>query len=143
MIPWTITHARGGARKLCKRCIGFGRIYRALPLPAGEFLCDACGGSGAREDRGNTIERLKPMKAEPIHDQPGADLQQALERIMTNSAEWLDAPNAAFDGATPRNLIRRGERNRIWDMIHAVESGEPGAVLKPRIAEHLTTDLKQ
>ena len=41
-------------------------------------------------------------------------------------AGWLQVPNPAFDGSTPRQVIERGETDRLWRMIHAIESGEPG-----------------
>lgn len=41
-------------------------------------------------------------------------------------AGWLQEPNPAFDGSTPLQIIERGETNRLWRMMHAIESGEPG-----------------
>lgn len=39
---------------------------------------------------------------------------------------WLKEPNPAFDGSTPVQVIERGETDRIWRMIHELQSGEPG-----------------
>src|SRR6266496_5843332 len=39
---------------------------------------------------------------------------------------WLKAPNPAFDGSTPLQVIERGETDRIWRMIYELQSGEPG-----------------
>jgi DNA-binding transcriptional regulator YdaS (Cro superfamily) len=39
---------------------------------------------------------------------------------------WLQTPNDAFDGSTPLQVIERGEVDRLWRMIHRLESGEPG-----------------
>lgn len=39
--------------------------------------------------------------------------------------EWLKAPNPAFDGSTPLQVIERGETDRIWRMIYIAETGEP------------------
>ena len=39
---------------------------------------------------------------------------------------WLQVPNPAFEGSTPLQVIERGETDRIWKMIYALESGEPG-----------------
>ncbi len=41
-------------------------------------------------------------------------------------AEWLQEPNPAFDGSTPLQVIERGEADRLWRMVYALESGEPG-----------------
>jgi len=53
----------------------------------------------------------------------------ALADLMENPkevAEWLQEPNPAFDGSTPVQVIERGETDRLWRMIYALESGEPG-----------------
>jgi hypothetical protein len=39
---------------------------------------------------------------------------------------WLRSSNPAFDGATPLQLFERGESDRLWRMIHELESGQPG-----------------
>jgi DNA-binding transcriptional regulator YiaG len=36
---------------------------------------------------------------------------------------WLDAPNEAFDGLKPLEVIERGEIDRLWGMIFYLESG--------------------
>lgn len=41
-------------------------------------------------------------------------------------AGWLQDPNSAFDGSTALQVIERGETDRLWRMIYALESGEPG-----------------
>lgn len=38
---------------------------------------------------------------------------------------WLERPNPAFEGATPLQLIERGEIDRLWEMIHLVRAGHP------------------
>lgn len=56
-------------------------------------------------------------------------LFDALNDLMENPrqlAEWLQEPNPAFDGSTPVQVIERGESDRLWRMIYALESGEPG-----------------
>ena len=40
--------------------------------------------------------------------------------------QWLKSPNPAFDGSTPLQLMERGELDRIWRMVHELESGQPG-----------------
>jgi hypothetical protein len=56
-------------------------------------------------------------------------LFDALADLMENPkevAEWLQEPNSAFDGSTPLQVIERGEIDRLWRMIHTLESGDPG-----------------
>ena len=52
----------------------------------------------------------------------------ALERLVAKEAigPWIKEPNPAFDGSTPLQVIERGEIDRLWRMIHELESGEPG-----------------
>ena len=54
-------------------------------------------------------------------------LFEALERLVSPEAigAWLKDPNPAFDGSTPLQVIERGETDRIWRMMHELESGEP------------------
>jgi DNA-binding transcriptional regulator YiaG len=54
-------------------------------------------------------------------------LFEALERLVSPEAigPWLKDPNPAFDGSTPLQVIERGETDRIWRMLHELESGEP------------------
>ena len=57
-----------------------------------------------------------------------AELQQlftALEEVVESSAidAWLTAPNDAFDGLKPLEVIERGEIERIWQMIDQLRSG--------------------
>ena len=52
-------------------------------------------------------------------------LQHALARVMAPSAigQWLTTPNDAFEGQTPLQVIERGQIDRLWRMIHQLESG--------------------
>lgn len=54
-------------------------------------------------------------------------LQVALARIMAPEAiaGWLAAPNPAFDGLKPLEVIERGHIDRIWRMVFLLESGAP------------------
>lgn len=54
-------------------------------------------------------------------------LYQALARVIRSDAiaDWLDAPNPAFAGLKPLEVIERGEIDRIWQMIFHLESGIP------------------
>lgn len=52
-------------------------------------------------------------------------MQKRLAEVMEEGAlpKWLDAPNQAFDGLKPLEVIERGEIDRLWEMIHDLESG--------------------
>ena len=54
-------------------------------------------------------------------------LTSALKKVIepTYLAEWLSTPNQAFEGLKPIEVIERGEVDRIWRMIYALESGLP------------------
>ncbi|MDB5384623.1 MAG: hypothetical protein JWM11_269 [Planctomycetaceae bacterium] len=54
-------------------------------------------------------------------------LTNALSEIMHKDAigSWLQAPNSAFDGLKPLEVIERGEIDRIWSMIFFLRSGVP------------------
>jgi DNA-binding transcriptional regulator YiaG len=65
-------------------------------------------------------------------DEPGLRRIREIERFQARLAEvvtpdtipgWLDAPNDAFDGLKPLEVIERGEIDRLWDMIFYLESG--------------------
>ena len=55
-------------------------------------------------------------------------LQQALARVMRTEfvGQWLQAPNTAFEGLKPIEVVERGEIDRIWRMIYMLEAGQPG-----------------
>lgn len=39
---------------------------------------------------------------------------------------WFVAPNDAFDGLKPIEVIERGEIDRLWEMVFRLRSGMPG-----------------
>jgi DNA-binding transcriptional regulator YiaG len=55
-------------------------------------------------------------------------LQQALAGVMKPEfvGTWLQTSNDAFGGLKPIEVIERGEVDRLWRMIHELESGTPG-----------------
>jgi hypothetical protein len=64
--------------------------------------------------------------------EPGRRRIRELERFRERLSEvvaadaipgWLDAPNDAFDGLKPLEVIERGEIDRLWNMIFYLESG--------------------
>ena len=54
-------------------------------------------------------------------------LVDALGQVMQASfiGDWLQVPNDAFAGLKPIEVIERGEVDRLWRMIHVLESGQP------------------
>jgi hypothetical protein len=64
--------------------------------------------------------------------EPGLRRIKELDRFRDRLSEvvapdvipsWLDAPNEAFDGLKPLEVIERGEIDRLWNMIFYLESG--------------------
>jgi len=40
--------------------------------------------------------------------------------------DWFNAPNDAFGGLKPIEVIERGEIDRLWEMFYRLRSGMPG-----------------
>ena len=55
-------------------------------------------------------------------------LLDGLSRVMEPArvGRWLKQPNAACGRSTPLQVVERGEMDRIWRMLCALESGQPG-----------------
>lgn len=55
-------------------------------------------------------------------------LCDSLSEVVEPSAlgDWLGAPNDAFDGFKPLEIIERGEIDRLWEMSYRLRSGIPG-----------------
>jgi hypothetical protein len=71
----------------------------------------------------------EPIKGAAI--QKVTELQRlttALEQLVEPEAigPWFQTPNSRFEGSTPAQLVERGESDRLWRMIHLLESGQPG-----------------
>jgi DNA-binding transcriptional regulator YiaG len=51
-------------------------------------------------------------------------LAAALAQIMSERAvgDWLRAPNSAFEGQRPLQLLERGEADRLWQMVHQIDA---------------------
>ena len=54
-------------------------------------------------------------------------LRAALATVVRREAvsAWLDAPNPAFGGLKPLEVIERGEIDRLWRMVHELGGGVP------------------
>ncbi len=87
-----------------------------------------------------TFARLTGFPEQAIADwekgkavsEPGLRRMREIERSQDRLAElvraetipaWLEAPNPAFDGLKPLEVIERGEIDRLWSMIFYLESG--------------------
>lgn len=55
-------------------------------------------------------------------------LHAALSRVMKAEfvGTWLQTPNQAFEKLKPIEVVERGEIDRLWKMIHVLESGQAG-----------------
>lgn len=95
----------GLTRKLFSRLTGYSE--RALAKWEGQEALAAASRQRMRE-----IQRL----------------QQALASVMKPEfvGTWLQTPNDAFGGLKPIEVVERGEVDRLWWMIHELESGTPG-----------------
>ncbi len=74
----------------------------------GDLECEACG------------EEYRIIVIPP-------KLMKALSRVIQYEVlpDWMSKENPAFDNQTPLQLIEAGQTDRIWQMIHQLESGEP------------------
>ncbi|MEM7478202.1 MAG: antitoxin Xre/MbcA/ParS toxin-binding domain-containing protein [Planctomycetota bacterium] len=55
-------------------------------------------------------------------------LCDALTDVVEPSAlgDWFDAPNDAFGGLKPIEVIERGEIDKLWEMFFKLRSSLPG-----------------
>ena len=104
---------RGGGELLLRQRLGFSRPQFARLIPVSErSLADIEKGKAASESVSRSLAQLQR-------------LIKALEEVIESSAigPWLTAPNDAFDGLKPLEVIDRGEIDRIWQMIYKLRSG--------------------
>lgn len=67
-----------------------------------------------------------PGRKEPM-DQANELYVALSEAITTESLDkWLIAPNNAFDGLKPIEIIEHGEIDRLWEMVFRLRNGTPG-----------------
>ena len=58
-------------------------------------------------------------------------LEQEQDRVLKDVkgvreesiGKWLKAPNPAFEGLKPLEVIDRGESDRLWEMVYFLRSG--------------------
>lgn len=73
--------------------------------------------AGDQEPNEATIRKLKELER----------LADALAGVMKGEsiARWLAEPAPAFEPLSPLEVIKRGQVDRIWQMIFLLESGAP------------------
>jgi hypothetical protein len=98
----TVRGRFGLSRKLFSRLAGFSE----------RAIADWEGGKPVSEPGLRRIKELDRFR-ERLSEVVEADAIPA----------WLDAPNEAFDGLKPLEVIERGEIDRLWNMIFYLESG--------------------
>ena len=71
--------------------------------------------SGKAEPQGLSHQRIRELER----------LTEALRRLFDAGelGNWFDAPNPAFGGLKPIEVIERGEMDRLWQMIFELEAG--------------------
>jgi len=76
----------------------------------------------------NWASGRKPSEGTARHWAETERLLEAVSEVIQAErvGAWLKAPNKAFEGSTPLQVIERGESGRIWLMIHELASGQPG-----------------
>ena len=98
----TLRGRLGLSRKLFSRLAGFSE----------RAIADWEGGKPVSEPGQRRIKEL-------------ARFRDRLGEVVASDAipAWLDAPNEAFGGLKPLEVIERGEIDRLWTMIFYLESG--------------------
>ena len=75
------------------------------------------------------VRTTSPRPAAPLRRRLAeADrLHRALVGVIRPDAlgPWLDAPNNAFGGLKPVELVQRGQTDRLWHMLFDLRSGNP------------------
>jgi len=100
---------------------------------------DLCKAYGLKREElgrltGFSLRALAEWSAGKIPSQPARRRLQEVRRLLDALAKivkpkviprWLHAPNAGFDGLTPLQVIELGEIDRLWVMVHDLQSGAP------------------
>jgi len=107
-----VSRAKAVRNKLGLRQTQMSRLVGISPRKLSELE------SKSRDPRPETKRRLTEVDR----------LRKALDEIMDaeDIAGWMEEPNDAFGGSTPLQLVERGEIDRLWQMIFAIRSGQPG-----------------
>lgn len=110
---WNAARSNGERLFALRRSLG-------IPRPLFSTIADVSERSLASyETRPKLPTSVRPRLTEALR------LLQALLDILPAEElrGWLTQPNPGFQGETPLALIKRGERDRIWAMIHQTRIG--------------------
>jgi hypothetical protein len=68
---------------------------------------------------GDVVGRGPPNRANQRNLSEVTRLFSALAKVVPahQIGGWLEAPNPAFEGSTPLQVIERGESDRLWRMV--------------------------
>ena len=116
LLPYTIKEASvsGVALRENRRSLGISREVFA-PI----------GGISVRSLASYESDKEVPKIARRAVTE-GMRLAKALMELVDESKNlktWLEAENPAFDGRTPMQVIKEGETDLIWEMIHQLRRG--------------------
>jgi hypothetical protein len=83
---------------------------------------------------GFSLRALAEWAGGRLPSQPARRRLQEVRRLLDALAQivkpgyipkWLHQPNSAFDRLTPLQVIEIGQMDRLWAMVHDLESGQP------------------
>jgi DNA-binding transcriptional regulator YiaG len=83
---------------------------------------------------GFSLRALAEWAAGKLPSQPAKRRLQEVRRLLDALAQivkaqsipaWLHQRNPAFDHLTPLQVIELGEMDRLWAMVHDLQSGQP------------------
>ena len=109
--PWQLAKASGPALFAWRRSVGLNRATFA-------GLANFSERSLATYEKHKHLPKIaRPQVTEAVR------LVKALQELVPaqDLSEWLRTPNSGFDGRKPWSLIRSGERDVIWSMIHQTQ----------------------
>ena len=97
------------------------RQRRGIPRPLFAEIADCSERTLATYE---ASPRLPVKFSRPVME--SVRLIQALQELAGDDAalkEWLQKPNTAFDRRTPLSLIKNGEVDLLWSMVHQIRQG--------------------
>jgi DNA-binding transcriptional regulator YiaG len=109
-----VSHESGDVRELCEK-------YELKREELGRLT-------------GFSLRALAEWAAGKLPSQPAKRRLQEVRRLLDALAQivkaqsipaWLHQRNPAFDHLTPLQVIELGEMDRLWAMVHDLQSGQP------------------
>ena len=110
-----VGNPRGGQMLVLRSELGFNRevFARLLPISVRSLATIESGGPQTEAVTRRLTELQRIVEA----------LSEVVDKKIVG--EWIQAPNPAFDGLKPLEVIERGEVDRIWQMLYLLRSGTP------------------